>query len=376
MTLSATYPDAASPDRPIRAAAPTAVRVWLYAVAALVFAMVLVGGATRLTDSGLSITEWKPVTGAIPPLSHEAWMAAFEKYRQIPEYTRINKGMSLAEFQTIYWWEWAHRFLGRLIGLAFALPALVFWMRGMIPRWLAPRLAVLFALGGLQGAVGWYMVASGLVDRVDVSQYRLAMHLTLAAIILAAIIWVAREAKGAQQAKGVVAPAVSAGLQAGGLALAGLVLVQIYLGALVAGLDAGLTYTTWPLMDGRFIPPATKLLVMEPAWRNVFENVLTVQFVHRMTAYALLACALLYGVWQWRRGAGRTGLVVAGLVVWQAGVGITTLILEVPLGWALLHQGSAFVVLALAVVNAQGLFAARRLEGLEGFGDLGPARLG
>ena len=243
----------------------------------------------------------------------------------------------------------------------------------MIPRWLAPRLALLFALGGLQGAVGWYMVASGLVDRVDVSQYRLAMHLTLAAIIFAAIIWVAREAKGLGKTKGVVTPAVSAGLKAGGLALAGLVLVQIYLGALVAGLDAGLTYTTWPLMDGRFIPPASKLLVMEPAWRNAFENVLTVQFVHRMTAYALLACACLYGVWQWRRGAGRTGLVVAGLVVWQAGVGITTLVLEVPLGWALLHQGSAFVVLGMAIANAQGLFAARRLGGLEG---LSSARLG
>ncbi len=356
MTLAATLPDTTATRGTPRAPVHPAVRAWLYAVAALVFAMVLVGGATRLTDSGLSITEWKPVTGAIPPFTLEAWMAEFEKYRQIPEYQRINKGMSLAEFQFIYWWEWGHRFLGRLIGLAFAVPAAVFWARGMIPGWLAPRLAVLFLLGGLQGFVGWYMVASGLVDRVDVSQYRLALHLTLAAIIFAAILWVARETKG--QARPL---AVSSGLGAGGLALAGFVLVQIYLGALVAGLDAGLTYTSWPLMDGSFIPPAAKLFILEPAWRNAFENVLTVQFIHRMTAYALLGYACLYGWMQWRAGAGRVGIGIAALVVWQAVVGITTLVLQVPLEWALIHQGTAFAILGLAIVNAQALIARSRI---------------
>ena len=352
MTLSAidTRPAAASARH---APVHGAVRVWLYGVALLVFVMVLVGGATRLTDSGLSITEWKPVTGAVPPLSAEAWEAEFAKYRQIPEYERVNRGMSLSEFKTIYWWEWAHRFLGRIIGLAFALPAVLFWTRGMIPRWLVPRLAVLFVLGGLQGAVGWYMVASGLVDRVDVSQYRLAMHLTLAALIFAALVWVARETKGLRMAR-----PTSSSLRAGALALGGLVLLQIYLGGLVAGLDAGLTYTTWPLMDGRLIPAASSLLAIDPWWRNLFENVLTVQFVHRMTAYALLACAIAFGVWQWRRGAGALGLGVALLVVWQALVGITTLVLAVPLDWALLHQGSAFAVLALATANAQKLAAA------------------
>ncbi len=356
MTLAATLPDTIATRGTPHAPAHPAIRAWLYAVAALVFAMVLVGGATRLTDSGLSITEWKPVTGAIPPFTLEAWMVEFEKYRQIPEYQRINKGMSLAEFQFIYWWEWGHRFLGRLIGLAFAVPAAVFWARGMIPSWLAPRLVGLFLLGGLQGFVGWYMVASGLVDRVDVSQYRLALHLTLAAIIFAAILWVARETRAQTRPLD-----VSRGLKVGGLTLAGLILVQIYLGALVAGLDAGLTYTTWPLMDGAFIPPAAKLLILEPAWRNAFENVLTVQFIHRMTAYALLVYAGLYGWMQWSAGAGRAGIAIAALVVWQAVVGITTLVLQVPLEWALIHQGTAFAILGLAIVNAQTLIARPRL---------------
>ena len=260
-------------------------------------------------------------------------------------------------FQSIYWWEWGHRFLGRIIGLAFALPALVFWWRGLIPGWLAPRLIGLFALGGLQGAVGWYMVASGLVDRVDVSQYRLALHLTLAAIIFGALIWVARSIA---PLKAGADRAVPRGLVAGGLALSAFVLVQIYLGALVAGLDAGLTYTTWPLMDGRVIPPMAKLLVIEPAWRNAFENVLTVQFVHRISAYALLTAAIAFGIWQWRRGAGRFGLLVAAAVLWQGLVGIATLVMQVPLGWALLHQGSAFAVLSAQLVERAGAAASAR----------------
>ena len=244
------------------------VRIWLWCVAALVFLMVFVGGATRLTDSGLSITEWRPITGVIPPLTAEGWETELEKYRQIPEYQRINRGMSMAEFQFIYWWEWGHRFLGRLVGLAFVVPLVWFAARKALPPRSMPKLLGLLALGGLQGFIGWWMVASGLVDRVDVSQYRLGVHLTMAAIILAAIAWVAQGMKPleARLEERRAQPAV-------GSVMAGLfvlfVLFQIFLGALVAGLDAGLTYTTWPLMDGDFIPPMAKLFIQSrgsPIW--------------------------------------------------------------------------------------------------------------
>src|ERR1700741_977056 len=219
------------------------VRLWLIAVAALIFVMVLVGGATRLTESGLSIVEWKPVTGAIPPLSEADWAAEFGKYRTIPQYTQLNRGMTLDEFKTIYWWEWAHRLLGRVIGAAFLFPFLWFLWRGWVERGLKWRLWGLFALGGIQGAVGWWMVASGLVGRVSVSQYRLAFHMTLACAIYAALLWTARALSSR--------PAVNGPqyLRTWAAALVPLVLLQIYLGALVAGLDAGKVYTTFPLID-------------------------------------------------------------------------------------------------------------------------------
>jgi len=332
------------------------VRLWLYAVAGLVFAMVLLGGATRLTGSGLSITEWRPVTGTIPPLSAQDWAAEFAKYQRIPQYQIVNRGMSLEAFKTIYWWEWAHRFLGRLIGLAFVLPALWFAWTGRIGRALGGRLLALFALGGAQGFGGWFMVSSGLSGRVSVSQYRLAFHLTLATAILALLLWTAR---------GLRASAPEAGgptrLRWTAAALLGLVFLQIFLGALVAGLDAGLSYSTWPLMDGRLLPPASQLLAMQPAWANLFENVLTVQFSHRVTAYILLALATVHAVDAAQSGsreAARRAWGLAGLVWVQAGLGILTLLWAVPTGLALLHQAGAVVVLALATLHAHALACA------------------
>lgn len=330
------------------------VRIWLWCVAALVFLMVFVGGATRLTDSGLSITEWRPITGIIPPLSAEGWEAELEKYRQIPEYQRINRGMSMSEFQFIYWWEWGHRFLGRMVGFAFALPLVWFAARKALPPGSMPKLLGLMALGGLQGFIGWWMVASGLTERVDVSQYRLGVHLTMAAIILAAIIWVAQGMKP-----------LEAGLDprrdehARGAGFAGLlvlfVLFQIFLGALVAGVDAGLTYTTWPLMDGDFIPPVAKLLIQSPWYVNFGENPLTVQFVHRMGAYGLLAFAVFHAWRMARIGAAFKDRKMAGAlalaVAIQAVIGIITLINQVEMEWALFHQFWAFVLLGLTVLH-------------------------
>ncbi len=324
-----------------------AVRLWLYAVAALVVAMVVVGGATRLTESGLSITEWKPVTGAVPPLSTADWQAAFEKYKAIPQYELVNKGMSLDDFKRIYWWEWAHRLLGRVIGFAFFLPFAWFVWRGVIRGRLLAQSAGLFVLGGLQGAVGWWMVASGLTQRVSVSQYRLAVHLTLACIILSAIVAVAR---GLSPAAAMRAPPR---IRIAAWGLVALVLVQIFAGGLVAGLDAGMAYNTWPLMDGALIPSAAQLFAAEPAWRNLFENALTVQFDHRMLAYALWALALLHALDASRRRAGVRGAwLLFGLVSGQAALGILTLIHQVPLDMALAHQLGATLVLIGATLHA------------------------
>ncbi|MCQ0986288.1 COX15/CtaA family protein [Jiella marina] len=329
-----------------------AIRGWLYAVAVVLFALVLVGGATRLTESGLSITEWKPIHGVIPPLSAGEWQEEFDLYRQIPQYQQINRGMSLDEFKTIYWWEWAHRLLARGVGFVFALPLAFFWLTGRLEPFLKPRLVGILALGGVQGAIGWWMVASGLVERTDVSQYRLATHLTIACIIFAATLWVA---SGLAPRKTQERPARST-IRSGQLIMV-LALVQIYLGGLVAGLNAGLTFNTWPLMDGTLVPGG--LLVMEPAWRNFFENVMTVQFVHRTGAYVLFAAVLLHAVLLWRKGVSerfRQGaLLLCAAVTVQAAIGITTLLLAVPIGWALMHQAGGLVVLALAVFHARAL---------------------
>jgi cytochrome c oxidase assembly protein subunit 15 len=335
-------------------------RLWLYAVAGLVFAAVLVGGATRLTGSGLSIIEWKPVTGTLPPLSELAWQAEFDKYKTIPQYQQINPGMSLAEFKTIYWWEWSHRFIARLVGAAFLLPFLFFLWRGWIEPGLRGRLWAIFALGALQGAVGWWMVVSGLAERTSVSQYRLAFHLTLAAVIYGALIWTA-------QRLAMRAPHnVPNHVRAGAFALLVLVVVQIYLGALVAGLDAGLIYNTWPLMDGRLLPDLSQLLLLEPIWRNFFENVLTVQFDHRLVAYLLWIVAMLHAidVAVCHRAVLVSAVVVAGGVTLQAVVGIFALVWQVPFALALAHQALAIAVLTLAVVHAEFLSARRQVTSL------------
>jgi heme a synthase len=333
------------------APAMTAVRIWLFAVAGLIFAMILVGGATRLTNSGLSITEWKPIIGAIPPLSQADWQDAFEKYQQIPEYQLINKGMSLAAFKSIYWWEWTHRLIGRLIGVAFFVPFLVFWLRGAIPRPLLPRLIALFVLGGAQGALGWYMVKSGLAERTDVSQYRLAAHLGLAVLIYGAILWVAF---GLGRGGGAREGRVPAALKAAAGVFVGLIFLQIILGAFVAGTDAGLSHNTWPLMDGAIIPDG--LGVMQPWYLNLFENVLTVQFDHRMVAYAVALFALAVAFAAARAGAGQgSALIVLAAVLAQISLGIFALLSHLEIGLALAHQAGAMLLFALAIYQMHAL---------------------
>ncbi|MEM7426028.1 MAG: COX15/CtaA family protein [Pseudomonadota bacterium] len=329
------------------------VRIWLFLTAALVFAMVIVGGATRLTDSGLSITEWLPILGAVPPLNEADWQEAFAKYRQIPEYKLVNKGMSLEEFKFIYWWEWAHRFLGRFIGLAFFVPLVLFWLAGRIPGWLKPHLVILLVLGGMQGALGWYMVSSGLVDRVDVSQYRLAAHLSLAVAIFGYLFWLGLRL-GDIRARRNVAEAVPA------LMVGALVFVQIVLGAFVAGLRAGHGYNTWPLMDGSLVPQG--LFSMSPAWINLFENAMTVQFLHRSFAYVVLGAGLWHASRVLREAPEGTVQLSAGALGFtlfvQFGLGIWALVMSVPIALGLLHQAGAVVLLAAALWNAHALMCA------------------
>jgi heme a synthase len=328
-----------------------AVRLWLFAVAALVLAMVLVGGATRLTESGLSITQWQPVIGVLPPLSEAQWQAEFHAYQQIPQYHELNQGMSLDAFKTIFWWEWSHRLIGRLIGVVFLLPLLWFLWRGWIERGLRGRLWLIFGLGALQGAVGWWMVASGLADRVEVSQYRLATHLILACVIYVAILWTALRL-GRESPE-----PVPARIRAGAVGLLLLVFGQIYLGALVAGLRAGYIYNTWPLIDGALVPDGSRLFSVLPLWRNFFENVLTVQFDHRVLAYAIWLLAAWHVIDAARtaqRGAALAGaLALFAAVTVQAALGIATLLEVVPLPLALTHQAMAMIVLTVAVIQAE-----------------------
>jgi cytochrome c oxidase assembly protein subunit 15 len=336
-----------------QATANRAVRAWLVTIAALIVVMALVGGATRLTESGLSIVEWKPVTGTLPPLNQEQWTQAFEGYKSIPQYRELNAGMTLSQFKTIFWWEWSHRLLGRVIGVAFLLPFLWFLWRGALSADLRRRLWLIFGLGALQGVVGWWMVASGLSERVEVSQYRLATHLALAFFIFAAILWTLRRLLDGPQ------PAASLRLKMTGMVLLLLTFVQLYLGALLAGLRAGRIYNTWPAIDGTFIPSAARLFFEEPWWRNLFENTLTVQFEHRMVAYTLFALAILHALDAVRSRAGtavaRGAMWLAAAVTLQAGLGIVTLLNQVPLLLGLAHQAVAMSVLTLAVFQAERL---------------------
>lgn len=323
-----------------------AVVAWLLAMCALVALMIIVGGATRLTDSGLSITEWRPVTGAIPPLSQADWLAEFEKYKTIPEYHQVNLGMSLAEFKTIYWWEWGHRFLGRVIGLVFLIPLLVFAATRRIDSRLGMKLFGLFLLGGLQGALGWWMVSSGLTERVDVSQYRLAAHLGLALLLFAAMLWIALDLSAplTRRARHRLAPfavAILAGVYA-----------QMILGAFVAGLRAGRVYNTWPLMEGRFMPEA--YFDGAPRFLDLFETAAAVQFNHRLGAYFLLAAALAMMIAARRSPlAGRAQMLFAAILA-QAALGVWTVVSGTPLALGLAHQAMALLVLSAALYLVHG----------------------
>lgn len=350
----------AIPDR-AKGEAAGAVRLWLAVIAALVIAMVAVGGATRLTGSGLSITEWRPVTGIVPPLSEADWASEFAKYRDTPQYAILNQGMGLSAFKVLYGWEWGHRLLGRLLGLVFFLPLVVFWWRGMIRRRLGWGLLALGLLGGLQGAIGWIMVASGLQPGMTaVAPLKLALHLTTASLILAVLVWLA-----AGERPGALAPA-RARLRTSALLLPPLVLAQIFLGGLVAGSHAGLVYNTWPDMDGVLIPSADSLLAVQPWIENFVDNHLLVQFDHRLVAYLLLAVALIHAadalVFARGTATARRAAIVAGFVLAQAGLGIATLLLAVPLWAALAHQVMAMAVLSAATIHArlsQGVRAGR-----------------
>ncbi len=329
-------------------AADRQIAVWLLCLCALVFAMVLLGGYTRLTQSGLSMTDWRPVTGLLPPIGEAAWGAEFERYRQFPEFRDINAWMEVADFKRIFLIEYAHRMLGRLVGVAFLLPFLYFLAARKLTRWLVPRLALMFVLGAAQGVMGWYMVMSGLADEPDVSHYRLTAHLGFAVAIFGYILWLAMGLLGGARGRG---DRGDRGMRRLAAIIGALLFVQILSGGLVAGLDAGHGYNTWPLIDGAIVPAG--LLALDPWAINPFENVLTVQFDHRMMAYLIVVLSALL----WWRGRSRAlgagarfaVTVVAVAIALQAALGVLTLVGEVPLVLALAHQGGALLAFAAAL---------------------------
>jgi len=341
-----------------RAGARKAVRAWIFVLAGLVVAMIIVGGLTRLTDSGLSIVEWEPIRGAIPPLTAAQWEAELAAYRQIPEYQLQNRGMSMAEFKFIYWWEWGHRQLGRIIGLVWFLGLAYFLIRRQVPPGWTPRLVLIGALGGVQGAIGWWMVYSGLTGTMlDVASYRLAVHLGLAFVILA---FIARYIAELSRPDRDIMQARRARERwlAGLLSVFTVVLfIQLLIGALVAGIDAGRAYNTWPDMNGQFLPDSA--LDLEPAWRNFFENSGMVQFMHRMWGYFAFAFAILIGIQagkspnkRTRKAIGRIGLLITLMMI----IGIATVLLGAPLWIAAIHQAVA-ILLWLATIYAAFLAA-------------------
>lgn len=353
------YSDPADSDPArLHAESRTIVAGWLLLCGAMVAAMVVIGGVTRLTESGLSMTEWRPLIGALPPLTDAEWQRVFDLYRQTSEYRLQNAGMDLAGFKTIFWWEYIHRLWGRLIGLVFGVPLLWFLARGRIGRRLAPHLIVLFFLGMLQGVIGWWMVTSGFADRDDVSQYRLTVHLGLAIAILGYLLWLAFD---------LLSPTGRDAAPKGGRWLARALVATVFLtilsGGLVAGLNAGLIYNSWPLMDGALVP--RDVAAMAPGWINLFENRATVQFDHRMMAYATAAVALTYWIVVRRgpvqRRAGTAANWLGAAVILQIVLGISTLLLVVPQPLAVLHQAGAVAVFVLAIRNAWALSAASRL---------------
>ncbi len=338
---------------PCRSHKPLA--LWLLICCTLVFAMVVVGGVTRLTKSGLSIVEWEPLVGAIPPLSEDHWRELFQEYQSTPEYQKVNKGMSLEAFKSIFWWEYFHRLLGRVIGIVFFLPLLYFTLRKRIDRSLVPRMVVIFLLGGLQGAIGWWMVKSGLVDDPRVSQFRLTVHLGMAFLIFAAMFWTALGLLK-ERARPVEPLARHAG------ALCILIFVMVLSGGLVAGTHAGLAYNTFPSMNGYLVPP--EAFELTPWWKNFFYTVGAVQFLHRCIAWFLL----LLIPWFWWRSrklslAPSTRIAInlfAGMLFVQWGLGISTLLLCVPVPLAATHQAGAMLLFALSIWVTIELRSARR----------------
>ena len=323
------------------------IAVWLFFLCGFVALVLVAGGMTRLTDSGLSITEWKPVTGVIPPLTADEWRSEFLKYQQIPEFRLIKSDMTLDEFKSIFWWEWGHRLLARMAGVMFLLPFLYFWLTGRLARKELPKFVLLFTMGAGQGVLGWYMVMSGLSARVDVSQYRLAAHLGLAFLIYGYSLWLGlsywREPKRPGQGS-----SLPGGFRSLCVLFLAAIFLQILLGALVAGLDAGLTYNTWPLMDGYWLPPG--LLTLHPLPLNLFENITMVQFNHRSFAVVLLLCSV--AIWWKTRHLAKLQIassIMLGVILGQFGIGIWTLLSVAPLGLSALHQLGALAVYSVAI---------------------------
>jgi cytochrome c oxidase assembly protein subunit 15 len=321
------------------------IAVWLLACCALVFAMIVVGGITRLTHSGLSIVEWQPIVGALPPLDAAQWQEAFAKYRRTPEFRLRNFDMTLEGFKGIFWWEYVHRLLGRVIGLAFLLPFLYFLLRRRIDRALGAKLAAIFVLGGMQGALGWYMVASGLVDDPRVSQFRLAAHLAMAFVIYGAMLWVALDLLRARGAQG------PAALRRLGASVVALVLLMVVTGALVAGIRAGYAYNTFPLMNGHVVPP--EIFMIDPWWKNFGYNMATVQFDHRALAWVLLTAVIATWVAAGRAAPSRPArawshALLLALCV-QFALGIATLLSTVNLALAACHQAGSVLVYTCAI---------------------------
>ncbi len=344
-------------DTPLPDSTRRRIGVWLAGWAAMVLILVLVGGATRLTESGLSITEWKPVTGVVPPLNQGDWETEFARYQQIPEYRELNLGMSLAQFQVIYLWEFSHRFWARLVGLALALPLVFFLWRRELRGRLAWRIGGILLLTGLQGALGWYMVKSGLTVRTDVSQYRLAAHLTLALVVYVLAVWTSAELLGVGGRDDALNPGAAGRLRRRTAGFVGFAFLTIVSGAFVAGLDAGHAWNTFPLMGGQVIPPGYTALT--PWYLNAFENAAAVQFHHRLLGMAVALLSLLL----WRSSKGvplpdgtrRWFATVALLSAAQMALGITTLLLRVPVAVGVLHQLGAVLVLTASLLALASL---------------------
>lgn len=333
------------------------IAVWLFACCGMVFFMALLGAITRLTGSGLSITDWNPILGALPPLTEAAWQKAFSAYQAIPQYQILNQGMSLEEFKNIYFWEWFHRLWGRLTGIVFAFPLLWFFVRRSLDRQTGIKLAMILALGALQGFVGWFMVQSGLVVRTSVSPYRLALHLGFALLIYGLLLWMACDQLSSNK------PAQPKPLRKYGWAVLGLLAITIIWGAFVAGLHAGEAYNTWPLMEGEFLPDAAWTL--QPDWLNIFENLALVQFTHRWLAPLTMLAILGWAALCWKKANRRDRKWLLGLILTslaQVGLGLATLLTRANIVFAVLHQAGAIALLTFMLISLHRLSGKTKLH--------------